>query len=241
MTADQDKAINKIQKLLAMGNDLRANEQERETALRQAYKMMVKHNLDEATVAAKGNKTEARIEFAKQGFSWKWARQINAIIGNMFFCKTLTGHKINGTQQMFYFVGKESNAMTAAVMADWIINSILKEARKTWKQNTAPGTRAFATGAMTALASRVEAIKRAASGEAEQAQAGTALVLASLYDTENKANDDFIANKYGKLRAARGSSTKIGDLNAFLAGQDFGKKINFDNQVTEQPKAGQLR
>lgn len=240
MNAATEKAIDKIQKLLAMGNDLRANEQERETALRQAYKMMVKFNLDEATVAQKGA-AETRIEFQKQGFSWKWARQINAIIGEMFFCKVLTGYKVNGTQQMFYFIGKESNAMTAAVMSDWIIGSILKEARKTWKQNTAPGTRAFATGAMLTLATRVNAIKRAASGEAEQAAPGTALVLASLYDSELSANEKFVEEKYGELRKARASSTKIGDWNAFAAGQEYGKTINFDNQVTEKPKAGQLK
>ena len=56
MDAATDRAVDKIKKLLALANDSRGNEQERDTALRQAHALLVKHNLDMADVE---NKSQA--------------------------------------------------------------------------------------------------------------------------------------------------------------------------------------
>jgi len=222
-----EKIINRIKKMLALANDLAATEGEREAALRAAYSTMTKYNIGMATVAQHGA-PEARIDFDNQSFSWMWAKQVNGIIGKLFFCKVLIGRKINGTQVEYHFIGKESNAMTAAVMADWIVKSILKEGRKLYKENTSPGMRAFAMGAMARLGTRVdELIKQ----EQAQATPGTALVLVDLYRTEETANDEFVNERYGELRKSRSVAKGKLDRTAFEAGLNYGDSINLNKQV----------
>jgi len=47
------KVIDKINKLLALGNNAAAAQNERETALRQAYSLLAKHNLEMNDLKAK--------------------------------------------------------------------------------------------------------------------------------------------------------------------------------------------
>jgi hypothetical protein len=49
----EDKILSRIQKMLALANDLAATEGERDNALRMAYNLMAKHNLDMVTVEAR--------------------------------------------------------------------------------------------------------------------------------------------------------------------------------------------
>jgi hypothetical protein len=230
----EDKILSRIQKMLALANDLAATEGERDNALRMAYATMAKHNLEMAQVEAHGKKSdEPRINFKTPSWSWMWAKQVNMIVGDLFFCKYYFSTKINGTQCQHHFIGRESNAMTAAVMAEYIVNSILKEGRKIYKQNTAPGTRAFAIGAMNALHARVAQIKREQSAKQEAASSGTALVLASLYQTEALANEALLPDTL-KHHKARNSRV---DGDAYSAGHQYGAKINLSAQVADQTKA----
>lgn len=231
-----DRIIDRIKKMLALANDLAASEGERDNALRMAYATMAKYNIDMASVEAKG-KEEARIDFENQSFSWLWAKQINGVIGKLFFCKVyIDGNKVNASQCKFHFVGRESNAMTAAVMADWIVKSILKEGRKMYGQNTAPGTRNFAVGALHALSRRVDQIIAEQSKASEKAQPGTALVLASLYKTEEEANALMLPENLRHRKA----STKVNDYGAYASGHEFGNSINLNKQVGQETR-GKLK
>lgn len=227
----EEKIISRIRKMLALANDLAATEGERDNALRMAFATMAKYNIDMSAVEQKAE-SEARINFENVSWGWTWAKQVNQIIGNLFFCKYYYGRKINGTQTVHHFVGKESNAMTAAVMADYVVNSILKEARAIYKQNTAPGTRAFAIGAMHALHNRVEDIKAAEAAKTD-ATPGTALVLANLYLTEQAANEAFTAGVSLK-KGSKGRAVTIGS--AYTGGNEFGKNINLSMQVKEEAR-----
>lgn len=225
-----DDVIEKIKKCLAMAQDMRGNEHERDNALRQAYKLMAKYNLEMHEVEAHGQvKQENRINFENVSWSWTWSCQVHMIVGELFFCKYYFGRKINGTKVTHHFIGKESNATTAAMMADWITTSILSEGRKIYKQNTAPGTRSFAVGAMHRLDERVKEIIRTTQAEATP---GTALVLASLYQTEAEANKQLLPSTL-RERAARHS--KI-DHSAYRKGQTFANGINLGLQVTEEAR-----
>jgi hypothetical protein len=224
-----EKALDKIKKLLAVANDDRGNETERETALRQAYSLMAKHNVEIADIEAHGNKpSEPRINFENDSWSWTWARQTAQVVAELFFCKYYTSYKINGTKCRHHFIGLESNAMTAAVMSDWIINSVLKEGRKMYKENTAPGTRAFATGAMHKLHTRVQEIIKQTQADATP---GTALVLANLYITEADANNKLLP---ADLRTRKARQAKV-EGDAYARGLAFGAGINLDKQVGQEP------
>lgn len=226
---NDDKIVGRIRKMLALANDLAASEGERENALRMAYSTMAKYNIDMARVDGAVT-DELRIDFHSQSFSWQWARSINQTIGKLFFCYYFTGAKVNGTQSVHHFIGKESNAMTAAVMADWIVKSILKEARSMYRDNTCPETRSFALGAAHALHHRVKAIREAEAGNQEQLSTGTAVVLANLYTMEESANEEFLAGLGYKLktRAVRASTVHS---DAYSSGKRFGDNINLDKQL----------
>lgn len=226
-----ERIIDRIKKMLALANDLAATEGERDNALRMAYATMAKYNIDMAEVDAR-DRQEERINFNRESWSWLWAKQVNKIVGELFFCKYYFGQKINGTQCKHHFVGRESNAMTAAVMADYIVNSILREGRAIYKQNTAPGTRAFAIGAMHALHARVEVIKAERAAEQEAATPGTALVLANLYLTEMQANEEFCADL--GLRKSKASNRAISNGDAYAQGRAYGDTINLSAQVAEE-------
>lgn len=226
-----DKIIDRIKKMLTLANDLAATEGERDNALRMAYATMAKYNIDMASVESH-SKEEARINFENQSFSWVWCQQINRIIGDLFFCKCYMSKRINGTQIVYHFIGKESNAMTAAVMADWIVKSILKEGRKLYKQNTSPETRSFATGAMQALNARVKEIIAAQSAASEKAAPGTALVLASLYDSESEKNALMMPDN---LRSKKVRQSAV-NMHAYANGHAFGNNINLNNQVTNEAR-----
>lgn len=229
-----ERIIDRIKKMLALANDLASSEGERDNALRMAYNTMAKYNIDMATVDAR-SKQEERVNLTSPSWSWMWARHVNKIVGELFFCKYYYSTKINGTQCIHHFVGKESNAMTAAVMADFIVNSILKEGRSIYKQNTAPGTRAFAMGAMHALYARVEQIKQDRIDELhESAAPGTALVLANLYLTEMQANEEFCADI--EITVTKAKARAVTDTDAYYAGQAYGESINLSPQVAEEQR-----
>ena len=236
--ANEERIIDRIRKMLALANDLAATEGERDNALRMAYATMAKYNIDMAKVEASGN-GEPRIDFESKGWSWAWTHGVRTIVGDLFMCKYYWRNspgsgKINGTQCMHNFIGRESNAMTAAVMSDYVVDSILKEGRKIYKQNTAPGTRSFAIGAMHRLHERVREIKRSQAVQSEAESAGTALVLASLYKTEQDANQTVLDEL--ETRKSKGASTNNIDGSAYVKGREYGGKINLSAQVSGSTK-----
>ena len=231
-----ERIIERIRKMLALANDPGATEGERDNALRMAYATMAKYNIDMAEVET-DEKEEERIDFENQSFSWKWARTVNSIIGELFFCKYYYGRKVNGTQCIHHFVGKESNAITAAVMADWIVKSILAEARKLYKQNTSPGARSFACGARDRLRERVYELRRAA--QASHSEPGTGLALINVYKAEAEANESFLKSSGVELVKTRSRASHV-DRDAHRAGHEFGGTINLSPQV-EGKTCGRIR
>lgn len=227
MTDDNEKILTKIKKMLALANDLAASEGERDNALRMAYKLLAKHNLSMMDVDNHG-KPEPRIDADNKCFGMPFARSVSNSIAKLFFCQCYAGQKINGTQIIYHFVGKESNATTAMLLSDWIIKSILKECRARYKHNLSPLSRAFALGASTTLMQRVDELMVVA--DKAYGEPGTGMVLASLYRTEQTANDDFIAASGVKLKTKNLRSASVNTA-AYGAGKDFGHTINLDKQL----------
>lgn len=224
-----EKIIDRVRKMLAIANDLAASEHERDTALNMAYKTLAYHNL--SMVDLKEKEQEPRSGYDFQGFSFPFAITVCSSIAELFFCYYIIGEKINGTQRKHIFVGKESNAATAMVMADWIVKSILKEGRKMYKQNTSPECRSFCLGAASSLRSRVYQMMQAAkTKDSPNEKPGTALVLASLYDTEASANNDKALQLY-VLKDTKSRGSSIADGDAYGRGHDFGSTINLSLQV----------
>lgn len=231
-----EKIIDRVRKMLALANDLGATEGEREAALHHAYKTLAHHNL---TMTDLEVKAEKRDSFTTDNFSFPFARKIARIMGDLFFCYTINGHKINGTQQHYIFVGTESNAATAMVMTDFIIKSVMKEGRKLYKQNTSPECRSFCLGAAARLRARVDQMIAEAKSVDQPGEPGSALVLASMYDTEATCNTS-LAEVLFDITHSKGRSSNV-KSDAYSAGKQFGDKINLSLQVGGASKPAPLR
>lgn len=223
--------LRKIRKLLALGNDTRGNEHERDNALRAAHALLAKHNLDMAAVEASGAAPEEQREqhgFVAHGRHRAWARSVAHSAANLFFCEYLFT-QVDPKHIRHVFIGKTSNTVTAAEMTEYLMTSILKEAKCATDDE-----RSFCLGAATAIRIRVNQLMKPPPVMSDS----TALALVNVYESERRANALVKKQLYPRLRTSR-SGSKPG-LAAFSAGQKFGASVSLNRQVSGASKAPKL-
>jgi len=194
-----------------------------------AHGFLAKHNLDMSDLQ-QHLQIEDREDYVNETFGMLWCRQVSNSIAKLFFCKYYFGKKVNGTKVQHHFVGKTSNAGTAALMAEYVISSILKECRTHFKHNLAPESRSFARGATDRIRERVSEMIKEAKPEGATS---TSLVVVELYKTEADANAAFIKASGTSLITKKSANTKV-DITAYKAGGEYGGKIGLNNQVTSR-------
>lgn len=186
---NEDRILNRIRKMLALANDAGATEGERDNALRMAHATLAKYNLDIADAEAAGKPTgEPRIMHTATFYGRPWARTVVAAVSRLFFCKYVYGSATKGKETRHHFVGKQSNALSAAEMAQYLVESIAYEARRRARAAGEGNTylRSFALGAGRRLGERVHELMTAAAEQ--KSSGGTAIVLRNLYQVESEAN-----------------------------------------------------
>jgi hypothetical protein len=217
--------------MLALANDAGATEGERDTAMRHAQSYLTKHNLEMDDIV---EKREVRIDHENGGFATPWACAISMQIAKLYFCSYYRGRKLTSCTSMHHFVGKESNATTAALMASFIVTAIKREASKLYGGDTTPGARAFGKGAAYKIFTRVS--EMLATGEVEGLPQSTALRVVSLHKREQEENEAFIKGSGTELRSGRSSGGSV-DLAAFAKGESFGGEIGLNTQVEQHTLA----
>jgi hypothetical protein len=248
----EEKTIDKIRKLLKFANDERGNQTERDTALRQAYKLLSKHNLTLPDVAEGGDE-ELRVRESVELSVYPWARIITNSLARLFFCAHYFQRSHKGKNATHYFVGKQANAITASEMSAYVVKSVFKELRARFGSDTSPEARSFAMGVADTIVHRVAELRSQAEQEQadEQAQeaaamalqgdaldeavggptgTGTALVLANVYASEAKANDAWIAENVGGLQYGADRTKAVGG-SAYRAGRKHGEGISLQGQL----------
>lgn len=227
-----DNIIAKIKKLFALANDAGATEGERDNALRMAYRLIAKHNLDLATVEKMSSRPEEkRIKHTNETWGMLWVCKLSNSIADLFFCHYIRGAKINATRSNHLFIGKASNATTAALLAEYAIQSILKEGRSRGWHNLSAEMRSFGEGAAHKIWQRVKELKAKPEAADIQVSTNTALVLRSLHVTEAVANQAFLNALGIKTKIGRVSNSKV-QTAAFRAGQEYGAGIGLNPQVS---------
>lgn len=232
------KILARVQKMLNLGNNAGATEGERDNAMRMAHATLAKYNLsltdvDEAKAESKAKAAgEPREEHTTTFYGRPWARNVCNNIGKLFFCYYLyTSHK-KATNVKHYFIGRHSNAVTAAMIAEFVVKSIMKEGNRQKREEMEgnPWLRTFCWGAANRVKERVAKLI-AGEDESQQGETGTALVLASYYQTETVANAVMVKNLYpalGKGRGGKGYSTG-GD--AYSRGRAYGGSVSLNTQL----------
>ncbi len=236
----EERILDRVRKMLALANDSAASEGERDNALRMAYNLLAKHNLSVEDVKRRGQPEpeEERIDNMFTSWSQPWARTVFHAVAKLFFCNYYTAGKLSSTKLRHIYVGKVSNATTAALMGEYLVTSILRECRRLYRENLSPQSRAFATGAADKIYWRVDALIR----EQGEATPGTALVLASLYTQEKQSNDAHALALWGELKAGKSRERAKVDREAYNAGVEFGAKASLNAQLgTEEDVLKQLK
>ena len=231
----EDKIINRIKKMLALANDAGATEGERDNALRMAYNLLAKHNLTMATVEGHTNE-EKREKKAEQFYGRPWALVVAQAVAKLFFCEYFYMRSSTKNHVYHYFVGKESNSVTALEMAKYLVESLRKESNRRMRElgENVTWRRSFATGAANRIRSRVNELKAEASAPA--VSTGTSLVLASLYDTEREANQLWLKEAGVSLRTAASRAKNSVDPGAYTRGQRYGDSLNLNRQLESKEK-----
>ena len=226
-----DKIINRIRKMLALANDAAATEGERDNALRMAHATLAKYNLSMSEVGKKEESAEKRMDKELTTADFPWMRKTAQAIAKLFFCEyffvALSGGKMKN-----FFIGKESNVLTAIEMTSFVLGSIRKEGSQRGKTADSPSAfaRSFAKGAADSIVNRCYEIRTAATKPAAASTTGTSLVLANFYEAEIVANKDYISKSMGIALRTRKSKEKAAG-SGYTAGREFGKSIPLNVQL----------
>lgn len=238
MTEVTDRILERVRKLLAMANDERANEGERDNALRMANNIMAKYQIEMADVPLEQREKDDPIgRFEEEGWNLAWNNMMRNSIAKLFDCRYFQGGKINATRGRHVFVGRGANATTAMLMSDWIVRAALREADKVAGHRLTAGGRSFGLGVAARLSERVNALIKDSNAELK-VSTGRDLVI--IRQNAQDANEAWIAAnmKVGKSRALRKSSV---DADAYFAGRSHADSINLSKQVTAKPDPKALR
>lgn len=229
------KVIDKISKLVAMGKCAGASEQERETAMRQAYALLAKHNLSMESLDEDQNPRERQDE---EGHGMVWARQIAGAIAELFFCMYAysPSQKVNRCHHVF--IGKRSNVAVAKELSRYVINSVFAEGNRRMKAEGGEKPYAwrldFAKGAAYSLHKRCKKMR----AEKEQefngsSETGTSLVLANHYEVEAKKNMDWLSSKFA-IRAHKSKAKTASSASAFYSGAAYGESVNLSGGAIDK-------
>lgn len=248
----QHKVLARVRKMIKLAENAGATEGERDNAMRAVHATLAKYNLTLSQVGADDAAAEKRGKLAHEFLGKPWAISIAGAVARMYFCgyfyQTIGGNAGPTQKARHTFVGRESNVVTAREMAQFVVETVNREAQR--YQRSIGGRyqdyRAFAQGATEKIRQRCYQIEQDAKtkgvedivAEDEPAlltgqQPGTALVLASLYQTEEEANKKILDDL--KLRTGR-SQTYAEGSHARRAGAEFGSKVPLHRQVKKDPK-----
>jgi hypothetical protein len=239
MTEVTDKLLERVRKLLAVANDERANEGERDNALRMANNIMAKYQIDQSMVPQEQrDKDEPIGRFDSEGWYIIWCNQIRNSIARLFSCKYLQGGKINATRGRHIFIGRASNVTTAMLMSEWIVKEALREADKVGGHRLSAAGRSFGMGVAARLSARVtELLAKTAEDIARETgeavvTTGTSLVVIRQNEL---ASADAWMREHIAVGKARGSSKGAADADAYHAGRKHADRVNLSKQVSAKP------
>lgn len=229
---DKEKVLSRVKKMMALANDAAATEGERDNAMRMAHATLAKWNLTMAEADAAGGTQEKRGPGTLEQRSRPWIRQCSYAIAQLFFCEYF--YERSGNNKMrSYFIGKESNVLTAVGITQHVIASIQREgkARMRAKGRTLAWYVSFTKGATDSVQHRCAQLRAEAERADRPAGApGTALVLANVYALESDANKRYLAEiMHIKLHASASRERAAGD--GYHEGREHGNRVGLHRQV----------
>lgn len=226
--------ISKIKKLLARADAQRNdNSHEREIAMRQATILLAKHGLAMSEVEGAGDAhgfgALGKLEIST-GRAARWIPMIYNQIGRLNGCKVL---RLPGRGVVLF--GRAMRVTVARQMADYVINSICREADLQHSKTPHVHGRKFRTdfgdGAASGVYQQVndilEAQKRGQLGD-DQLSGSMAMVVVNQHKNALAEADRHMRSNYS---VRSGSAKQARVSNAFYAGREYGRNVSLNTQV----------
>ncbi len=123
----------KIRALLRLANDSGASEHEASLAMERAHALLLKHNLDIATIEL-GEDSEAEQvvdEAFGKNYSQKWRRVLAGAIAKHNYCHTFRYTSRDGVV-VFRIVGRPHNVVATREMAIWLMGQVADMTVERW-------------------------------------------------------------------------------------------------------------
>jgi len=228
-----DKIIDKIRKLLALGQS--PNENEAKLAIANAQKLLMKHNLIMSDIENIQSETDSFVlDSGSRVANWKC--DLAYAIAEHNYCRILI-QRWRGTKQrpgkfQFVLIGKAHNVVIITEMYKYLVEAIDKMAVKS-KIKGATGKNSYRLGVVEGIKERLLQIKIEAERngifDEENGKMVTSLVVQNLYEKESKLNDQFINNKFGKVKSV--SQKQNIDPFAFSKGISEANNIGLNQQI----------
>lgn len=218
--------------MMILANDPAAAEGERDNALRMAHATLAKYNLTMAEAESVGTqREEERLRDGTLATRHKWSVRCAQAVATLFFCEYFYTPIDRGTKMKHSFIGRASNVVTAKMMTEFVIKSIVREANTRSKDQFSPGAfqRNFAKGATQRIVERCRELRRAAEAPQPSASTGTAIVLASFYRTEAEANAQWIAAQGYRIMVDHDREHAAGA--GYHEGKTYGDRISLSKQL----------
>lgn len=227
------KILDRLKKMLALANNAGATEGERDTALSMVHNIMAKYNLDMAEIEAhhsKGKVDDNVVIDSEVFYGRPWAISIAHSVATLMFCTYFSTRSTVKNMAGHNFVGTSANVMAAKMMAKFLIEGTLFEARRQSRElgEGSAWRRSFGMGASHKIYHRCAALK------AETAQApvpGTALVLTDVYKAAEARNELAIRSFGVELRSAPSRAKKTANTEAYTRGAAHGSKVNLGQNI----------
>lgn len=236
---ERAKILSRVKKMMTLANNAGATEGERDNAMRMAHATLAKYNLSMMEAEAAGTEKAEKRDKMYVDTRHAWTRSVAAGIARLFFCNYFFVTLRHAGKLRHYFVGRASNALTAQLMMEYVVESINREGRKRavdasrlYGDSKGAYERNFAKGAAQRVWERCVEIQEAAERAPVEVvgSKSTALVLASFYKQEAEANTAFIEQELNvKLEDTNDRQRPAGA--GYRDGKEFGDRVSLNRQL----------
>lgn len=234
MNSETEKVLEKVQKLMNLAENKGASEQEMETALRQAQKMLLRHNLTMEMAKEFGGSKEPTEQVKEQIITFRnrpWVRTVMNAIAKLYFCRVITYMGDRRTNTRFAFVGRISNVRTASLMAGFVVSAILTNARKERRRlgEKSAFESSFCLGAARRIGIRVMEML-----DSDEMSTGMSLMVVDVTEQENQ---EFVTAMFPEgTSMIKTKSRGATNMNGYSKGDRYGNKIGLNNQLENEKK-----
>jgi len=246
---DLSGVLRRVQKLLAIAQDSRANANEAAAAAAQAEKIMRKYQIDHADLLTKAfNAGTAEMAsktvraFMKRDVdnghipsrTPTWAGWLAVATAKLHDCEVRGTHDPKTYEPVLEFIGFASDVEVAAWTFDYLVGAFVTELRLWQKEakRSKGESESYRRGFILALCAKLQQARREREAEMRVASASRALVVSKA----QAVAAHFGATSYKDTKKA----ASVRDANAFRVGREAGSKVDVNRQAIASTGAASI-